>query len=116
MRDLPSGTVTLLFSDIEGSTALLSRLGPAYADALDSQRAIMRRAWSDNGGVELGTEGDSFYVVFETAPAAVHAAAQAQRELAAQPWPGDETLRGRIGMHTGAADGHREAYGRAGPH
>src|SRR4051812_30121180 len=110
MGTLPSGTITLLFSDIEGSTALLSRLGPAYADALDSQRAIMRRAWSDNGGVELGTEGDSFYVVFETAPAAVHAAAQAQRELAAQPWPGDETLRVRIGMHTGTPDVHGDAY------
>ncbi|HSS68488.1 MAG TPA: adenylate/guanylate cyclase domain-containing protein [Nocardioidaceae bacterium] len=110
MRTLPSGTVTLLFSDIEGSTALLSRLGPAYADALDSQREIMRRAWSEHGGVELGTEGDSFYVVFETAPQAVEAAAQAQRDLAAQPWPGDETLRVRIGMHTGTPAVHGDAY------
>jgi predicted ATPase/class 3 adenylate cyclase len=110
MRDLPSGTVTLLFSDIEGSTALLSRLGTAYADALDSQRAIMRRAWSEHGGLELGTEGDSFYVVFATAPDAVQAAAQAQRELAAQPWPGDETLRVRIGMHTGTPAVHGDGY------
>ena len=110
MHTLPSGTVTLLFSDIEGSTALLSRLGPAYADALDSQREIMRRAWSAHGGVELGTEGDSFYVVFETAPAAVEAAAQAQRDLAAQPWPGDETLRVRIGMHTGTPTVHGDGY------
>jgi predicted ATPase/class 3 adenylate cyclase len=102
--------VTLLFSDIEGSTALLSRLGPAYADALDSQREIMRRAWADHGGVELGTEGDSFYVVFETASQAVQAAAQAQRDLAAQPWPGDETLRVRIGMHTGTPVVHGDSY------
>jgi predicted ATPase/class 3 adenylate cyclase len=107
---LPSGTVTLLFSDIEGSTALLSRLGPAYAVALDSQREIMRRAWSDHGGVELGTEGDSFYVAFESAPEAVTAAAQAQRDLAAQRWPGDETVRVRIGMHTGTPAVHGDAY------
>ena len=66
--------MSLLFSDIEGSTALLTRLGEAYRDALDGQRRILRQAWSDHGGVEMGTEGDSFFVVFSTAPAAVAAA------------------------------------------
>lgn len=60
MAELPSGTVSLLFSDIEGSTVLLSRLGPAYADALDGQRTVLRTAWAEHGGTELGTEGDSF--------------------------------------------------------
>ncbi|MEJ7757724.1 MAG: adenylate/guanylate cyclase domain-containing protein [Nocardioidaceae bacterium] len=71
MAELPSGTVSLLFSDIEGSTALLSRLGAAYAEALDGQRQVLRKAWADHGGTELGTEGDSFFVVFPTAEAAV---------------------------------------------
>ena len=86
--DLPTGTVTMLFSDIEGSTLLLSRLGPTYTDALDAQRKVSRIAWAAHGGTEMGTEGDSFFVVFPTAPGAVAAATQAQRELAGYPWPG----------------------------
>src|SRR5580765_8192116 len=93
MAGLPSGTVSLLFSDIEGSTALLSRLGPAYADALDRQRQILRKAWADHSGVEMGTEGDSFFVVFDTAAAAVAAAVQGQRELVAHAWPAAERVR-----------------------
>ncbi len=81
MAGLPAGTVSLLFSDIEGSTALLSRLGAAYVDALDAQRRILREAWTSHGGTELGTEGDSFFVVFAAAQSAVAAAVQAQREL-----------------------------------
>jgi class 3 adenylate cyclase len=79
MAGLPTGTVTLSFSDIEGSTVLLSRLGAAYAEALDGQRRVLRKAWAEHGGMELGTEGDSFFVVFATAEGAVAAAAQAQR-------------------------------------
>ena len=60
MAVLPSATVILLFSDIEVSTVLLTRLGPAYADALGGQRQVLRRAWAEHGGTELGTEGDSF--------------------------------------------------------
>ncbi len=67
MTSLPSGTVSLLFSDVEGSTLLLQRLGPAYAEAVDGQRRVQRAAWAAHGGTELGTEGDSFYVVFPTA-------------------------------------------------
>jgi predicted ATPase/class 3 adenylate cyclase len=102
--------VSLLFSDIEGSTGLLSRLGPAYADALDGQRRILRNAWSGHGGVELGTEGDSFYVVFDTAPAAAAAAAQAQRDLSEYEWPAGERVRVRIGIHTGSPTLHDGAY------
>ncbi len=110
MSELPTGTVTLLFSDVEGSTVLLSRLGAVYAEALDGQRHVLRRAWAGHGGVELGTEGDSFYVVFPTAPAAVTAAAQAQRELAAFQWPGGERVRVRMGIHTGNPTVHDGAY------
>jgi predicted ATPase/class 3 adenylate cyclase len=108
--DLPSGTVTLLFSDIEGSTVLLSRLGDAYAEALDGQRRVLRAAWVAHGGIELGTEGDGFFVVFPTADGAVAAACQAQRELATYPWPGGERVRVRMGIHTGAPKVHDGSY------
>jgi predicted ATPase/class 3 adenylate cyclase len=110
VHDLPTGTVSLLFSDIEGSTALLARLGDAYRDALDAQRRILRAAWADHGGVEMGTEGDSFFVAFETAPSAVAAAVQAQRELAAFEWPGGEHVKVRIGVHTGSPTVHDGGY------
>jgi predicted ATPase/class 3 adenylate cyclase len=110
MAELPSGTVSLLFSDIEGSTALLSRLGPAYAEALEGQRKVLRTAWADHGGIELGTEGDSFMVVFPTAEDAVGAAVQAQRELAAFDWPGGEKVRVRMGVHTGTPTVHDGGY------
>ena len=110
MPSLPSGNVTLLFSDIEGSTALLSRLGAAYGDALDAQREVLRRTWTEHDGIELGTEGDSFYVVFGRATDAVAAAAQGQRDLASYEWPRDESVRVRMGMHTGSPTVHGDAY------
>ena len=110
MAELPSGTVSLVFSDIEGSTRLLSRLGSAYADALDGQRQVLRKAWMDHGGTELGTEGDSFMVVFTTAEDAVAAAVQAQRQLAAFDWPGGEQVRVRMGIHTGTPTVHDGGY------
>ncbi len=100
----------MLFSDIEGSTLLLSRLGPTYTDALDAQRKVSRIAWAAHGGTEMGTEGDSFFVVFPTAPGAVAAATQAQRELAGYPWPGGERVRVRIGIHTGSPTVHAGGY------
>jgi predicted ATPase/class 3 adenylate cyclase len=110
MVDLPTGTVSLLFSDIEGSTVLLSRLGPAYADALDGQRRVLRKAWADHGGTELGTEGDSFMVVFPTAQGAVTAATQAQRELAVFDWPAGEPVKVRMGIHAGTPTVHDGGY------
>jgi predicted ATPase/class 3 adenylate cyclase len=107
---LPSGTVTLLFSDMEGSTVLLSRLGDAYADALDGQRRVLREAWAQHGGTELGTEGDSFFVVFPTAERAVAAASQAQRDLAVFEWPAGEQVRVRMGIHTGTPVVHDGGY------
>jgi class 3 adenylate cyclase len=96
MRMMPSGTLTLLFSDIEGSTVLLGRLGPAYGDALKAQRRILRAAWAAHRGTEVGTEGDSFFVVFETAQDAVLAAVEAQREVAELTLPDGGRM--RIGM------------------
>jgi class 3 adenylate cyclase len=107
---LPSGTVTLLFSDIESSTVLLSRLGGAYTDALDGQRRVLRKAWAEQGGTELGTEGDSFFVVFPTAQGAVAAAVQAQGDLAAFEWPAGEQVRVRMGIHTGTPLVHDGGY------
>ena len=71
VAELPAGTLTMLFSDIEGSTALVRRLGERYGDALSAQRTLLRAAFGSFGGRELSTEGDSFFVVFESAVAAV---------------------------------------------
>ena len=95
------GMVAMLFSDIEGSTLLLRRLGDRYLDALEDHRRILRAVWTAYGGTEIGTEGDSFFVVFGTAGDAVRAAADGQRQLAGHAWPGNESLRVRMGIHTG---------------
>ena len=80
MRDLPSGTVTFLFTDIEGSTRLLQRARRrAYADALAEHRRALREAFAAHGGVEVDTQGDAFFIAFPRAPAALAAAAEAQR-------------------------------------
>jgi predicted ATPase/class 3 adenylate cyclase len=97
-RDLPSGTVTFFFTDIEGSTKLLRQLGAeAYAEALLEHRRVVREAFARHGGVEVGTEGDSFFVVFPTGPGALEAAQEAQEALARGP------IRVRMGLHTGTA-------------
>jgi predicted ATPase/class 3 adenylate cyclase len=101
MPELPTGTVTLLFTDIEGSTALLRRLGDRYGEALFAQRALMRAAVSGSRGLEMGTEGDSFFVVFESASDAVGCCLAAQRALAGHDWPGGEAVRVRMGLHSG---------------
>ena len=104
MRDrgsLPTGTVTFLFSDIEGSTRLVQRLGDRYTPILETQQRLLREAFEGHGGIELGTEGDSFFVVFPSAPQAVAAAVAAQRAVAEHAWPEEATVRIRMGLHTG---------------
>jgi len=98
--NLPSGTVTFLFTDIEGSTKLLQRLGDEYADALTDQRQILRTMVEKYEGVEIDTQGDSFFIAFKQAMQAVKAVAEAQRSLAAHPWPKGERLRVRMALHT----------------
>jgi predicted ATPase/class 3 adenylate cyclase len=101
MTDLPTGTVTFLFTDIEGSTGLLQALGDRYGAVLDEHAAILRRALADHGGVEVSTHGDAFFVVFTSPPAAVRAAVAAQRALAAHDWSPAPPVRVRMGVHTG---------------
>ncbi|MEJ7705155.1 MAG: adenylate/guanylate cyclase domain-containing protein [Geodermatophilaceae bacterium] len=107
---LPAGTLTLLFSDIEGSTNLLSMLGAEYAGVLSAQREILRAAITGWHGREMGTEGDSFFVVFATVSDAVNAAVQAQRQLAVHDWPANARVLVRIGVHTGEPARHEDGY------
>jgi predicted ATPase/class 3 adenylate cyclase len=101
MTDLPTGTVTFLFTDIEGSTGLLQTLGDRYAAVQDEHAAILRRAVSEDGGVEVSTHGDAFFVAFRSPAGAVRAAVAAQRGLAAHDWSSDPPVRVRMGVHTG---------------
>lgn len=102
MPDLPTGTVTLLFTDIEGSTRLLQRLGPDYARVLGEHQAVLRAAFVAQGGAEVDTQGDAFFVAFATASQALAAAVAATRALATSDWPTDGVVRVRMGLHTGS--------------
>jgi predicted ATPase/class 3 adenylate cyclase len=108
--ELPAGTVTMLFSDIEGSTALLSRLGDRYGEALSDHRVLLRAAVAAWHGREMGTEGDSFFVVFSSAGEAVACALAAQRALAGHLWPGGDAVRVRMGLHSGEPTRHEDSY------
>src|SRR5437870_5682297 len=101
MAELPTGTVTFLFTDIEGSTRLLRELGDRYATVLKEHQLIIRQAIANAGGAEVGIEGDSFFAAFSSAPAAVGAAVAAQLGLAAHGWPEGFSVRVRMGLHTG---------------
>lgn len=97
----PSGTVTFLFTDIEGSTALIHALGSSgYASALDDHRRLLRDAFARNDGYEVDTQGDAFFVAFNRVQDAISAAAEAQHELAGHAWPNGHVLRVRMGIHT----------------
>jgi class 3 adenylate cyclase len=104
-RDLPSGTVTFLFTDIEGSTRLLHDLGAdAYAGALAEHRRVLRDAVSSHGGVEVDTQGDAFFIAFADPKGALAAAAEAQQALGTGP------IRVRMGLHTGTPHFTDEGY------
>jgi len=100
---LPAGTVTFLFTDIEGSTRLLQRLGSRYPGLLEEHRRLLRVAFSDHGGVEVKSEGDGLFVAFARAADAVGACLDAQLALGSQPWPEGAEVRVRMGLHTGEA-------------
>src|ERR1700729_4275111 len=97
----PTGTVTFVFTDIEGSTALLERLGDGYGDVLFAHHALLRGVWEAHGGVEVSTEGDAFFVAFSSASRAIAATAAGQAALADHVWPHSELVRVRMGVHTG---------------
>ncbi|MGH2573810.1 MAG: ATP-binding protein [Actinomycetota bacterium] len=104
MQELPSGTVTFLFTDIEGSTRLLQELGERYAETLAEHRRVLRDTFARHGGVEVDTQGDAFFVAFSRASDAVAAAGAAQQALAKGP------VRVRIGIHTGEPVVTEEGY------
>jgi class 3 adenylate cyclase len=104
MRDLPTGTVTFLFTDIEGSTRLLHELGDGYAGALGEHRRVLREAFARHHGVEVDTQGDAFFVAFARATDALAAAADAQHALEAG------SVRVRMGLHTGEPQLTDEGY------
>ena len=103
MTEFPTGTVTFLFTDIEGSTRLERRLRDRYGGALAEHRRLLREAFSAHVGHEVDTQGDSLFYVFPRALAAVAGAVEAQRALAAHDWPEDGEIRVRIGINTGEA-------------
>ncbi len=100
----------MLFSDIEGSTALLDRLGDRYGEALSAQRMLLRSTVADCAGREMGTEGDSFFVVFASAADAARCCVAAQRALAGHHWPGGVAVRVRMGLHSGEPVLHEDGY------
>jgi class 3 adenylate cyclase len=101
MPTLPPGTVTLLFTDIEGSTRLLQDLGEAYEQVLTDHRELLSSRFEEHGGVVVDTQGDAFFVAFARARDAVTAAVEAQRALAAHEWPSSVAPRVRMAIHTG---------------
>jgi YVTN family beta-propeller protein len=100
MTELPTGTVTLLFTDIEGSTLLLKTLGERYETLLADHQQLLRAAFAEAGGHEIDTQGDAFFVAFARAKDAVAAALRAQRSLAGHRWPDGQEVRVRMGIHT----------------
>ncbi len=110
LGNLPTGTVTLLFTDIEGSTHLLQQLGDRYASVLAECRHLLRATFQEWNGHEVDTQGDSFFVAFARATDAVLAAVEAQRALTAHPWPEGVAVRVRMGLHTGEPARTSEGY------
>jgi predicted ATPase/class 3 adenylate cyclase len=110
IAELPSGTVTFLFSDVEGSTRLLTRVPERYAEVLGEHQRLLRAAFAAHGGREVHTEGDAFFVAFARAGDAIAAAVSAQRALASARWPEGADVRVRIGVHTGEAEVRDDDY------
>jgi class 3 adenylate cyclase len=101
MARLPTGTVTLLFTDVDRSTELVKRLGERYGKALTKHHELVRSGFTESDGIEIDTQGDAFFVVFDRASDAVSAAVAIQRALAAYPWPDNTPVSVRMGLHTG---------------
>jgi class 3 adenylate cyclase len=110
MPALPSGTVTFAFTDIEGSTALLTKLGERYRELLADHRRIIRTTFAAANGIEIDMQGDAFFFAFPRARDAVSAAVEVQRAHASNEWPDDLPVRVRIGLHTGEPALDDEGY------
>jgi predicted ATPase/class 3 adenylate cyclase len=100
-QSLPTGTITFLFTDIEGSTRLVQALGEGWVEVLEAHNALIGQAIADNGGIVVKTEGDSFFAVFPAAMEALTAVLAAQRALIDHDWPENGVVRSRMGLHTG---------------
>jgi class 3 adenylate cyclase len=107
---LPGGTVTFLFTDIEGSTRLLQELGDDYGQVVADHRRLLREVFQARGGSEVDTQGDAFFYSFARARDAVRAAVEGQRALAAHQWPRGAAVRVRMGLHTGEPTVGDEGY------
>jgi class 3 adenylate cyclase len=107
---LPTGTVTFLFTDIEGSTRLLQRLGAEYSALLAKHRQLLRAACQERGGQEVDSQGDALFLVFPSARGAVAAAVAAQQAVVAHPWPQQAAVLLRMGLHTGEAHPAEGSY------
>jgi class 3 adenylate cyclase/DNA-binding beta-propeller fold protein YncE len=116
MTELPTGTVTFLFTDIEGSTRLLKQLGQRYETVLADHQRILRECVAAHEGREVDTQGDSFFVAYRRAGDAVASAAEAQRALAGHRWPEGAEVRVRMGLHTGEPRPTGERYVGFGVH
>jgi class 3 adenylate cyclase len=110
LSELPGGTVTFLFSDVEGSTRLLEQLGDRYGEVHSEHRRILRDQLGAAGGREIDNQGDAFFFSFARAKDAVAAAVAAQRELADHAWPDDVDVKVRMGLHTGEPSVGEEGY------
>lgn len=110
MPELPSGTITVLHTDVQDSTLLTLRLGDRYPEVLATHRSLLRAAFVAHEGQEVDTQGDSFFVVFARATLAAAAAVAIQRTLAAEVWPDSGAIRVRIGIHTGEPIRTAEGY------
>src|SRR5215471_20667111 len=110
MRELPLGPITLLFTDREGSTRLLQKLGERYTGVLRDCRQLLRTAFHAYGGHEVDTQGDAFFIAFSRANDAIAAAVAAQRALFTHSWPDGVAVQVRIGMHTGEPQLATEGY------
>lgn len=110
MPELPGGTVTFVFTDMEDSTELLKQLGDRYRELLTEHRRIMRESFTAHNGIEIDTQGDAFFFVFQRARDALAGAVDAQRAHAATDWPDGADVRVRIGLHTGESAVHEEGY------
>jgi class 3 adenylate cyclase len=115
MTGLPSGAVTFLFSDIEGSTRLVKALRESYVHVLAEHRRLVRAAIASHGGHEVDTQGDAFFVAFASAKQAVLCALDVQQALAGHQWPSGASIRVRMGVHTGQAVAVEGARGPAPP-
>ena len=116
MPQLPSGTVTFLFTDIEGSTQLLKQIGPHYAEVLAEHQRIVREAVATHGGHEVDTQGDSFFIAFPRGKDALAAAVAAQRDLRTHAWPEGVQVKVRMGLHTGEPQVGEQRYVGMGVH